>query len=219
MGRAGVGVGRKVAGPAAVAMSSEPLGRKDVGDGRQTVGGLGGGDVMDVSGVGEVGGLVGDVAGQGDGVMATGEGGMERGRLDDPLVRKLLVRRRDDGEARRWFPSGRGRLEPTEGMSVAGLGRRRRRRRLSLARLGRSLEARLDDVTLLIADGDAPLQLLAHGGIVGGEARGETGQSDVVHDQATAVPRRRQGVGRRAAGQGLIGHGPFGEVELSRSMA
>jgi hypothetical protein len=80
---------------------------KDVADGRQAVVGLVSRHMVDVRSARQVGGLVGDVTSQGCRVLAASETVAEGSRLDDPLVGKLLVGRRNNGKAGRGLVSAR----------------------------------------------------------------------------------------------------------------
>lgn len=74
---------------------------KNIGDGRQAVVRLIGRDMMNVRSPCEVRRLVGDVARQRVRVVSPCERLAERGRLNHSLVGELLVRRRDNAQARR----------------------------------------------------------------------------------------------------------------------
>lgn len=102
--------------------------------------------------------------------MAAGEGLVERRGLDDALVGELLVRGRDDAEPGGSFAArGAGGFHGAEGSGAGHLfgavdGR--------VAGAGGLLEPRFDDVALLLSDGDAALELLAHCGVLRHEAGG-----------------------------------------------
>lgn len=140
---------------------------------------------------------------------------VQRRRLDDALVGELLVRGRDDGQSGGRFAARcPGGFHGSEGAGAGHLlgavdGR--------VAGAGGLLQPRLDDVTLLLADGDAALELLAHCGVLGHEAGGEAGEPDVLDGEAAGFARgeRRGAFLVRVGGARVV----LGEVEFARPVA
>lgn len=77
---------------------------EDIGDRRQTVHRLVRRDVVDVGGVGEVGGLVGDVPGERMRLVTAGEGLIKRSGLDHAFMGELLVGWGYDAQSWRGLP-------------------------------------------------------------------------------------------------------------------
>ena len=151
-------------GRGTIAGDPQPLVGEDVLDRRQPVLRLHGGRGVDVRGVGEVGRRIGRVARWGVGLMAAGEGLVQGRGLDDALVGKLFVRGWYDGKAGRWpFLRCHGRLQTSKRRPIRTVA-------AALGRLCVLLQPRLDDVSLLVANGDASLQLLSHARILRLEA-------------------------------------------------
>jgi hypothetical protein len=104
-------------------------------------------------------------------------------RLNYSLVGKLFVRRCDDAQS--WgglsFRSHGG--FPSEAAKISLFGTFRWR----IAWLGRLLQARLDELSLLFSDRYTSLQLLPHGRILCDETWGETGQSHVLDSQSCGI--------------------------------
>ena len=100
MGGVGIGVGvEKAIAVGVVPVNAERLSSEDVRDRWQTIIRLCSQDMMDVGGIGKVGGLVGNMAGHWIGLVSAGEALIERGRLDHSFICKLFVGRRNDREA------------------------------------------------------------------------------------------------------------------------
>lgn len=162
-----------------IALAAQGVGTEDVGERGQTVVGLRGWQLVHVRGCAQGRALVDHMAGQWLGLVAAGEGLVERGGLDDSLVGKLGGGRGHDGEA--------------GGSALAGLGHPHGLGGLHAVRagvLGGSLHALFDDGALLVPDGEAALQLLAHDGIVGLEAGRQAGQTDVLERGGHGPSRR-----------------------------
>jgi hypothetical protein len=126
--------------------------------------------VVDVRGLRQVGWAVGELPRRRGIAAEAGEGLVDGRRLDDPVVGKLLSSRRGDGEAGRRSFSARG---------LWGLDGPSKGTRLTVAggvvfragSLAAVLLARLDDLPLALSDVQTALELLAHGGVLGVEAR------------------------------------------------
>lgn len=175
---------------------------ENVGEGGQTVGRLRRGNVVDVGGLTQSAGAV----------MLDGSGG--EGMFPRPQSRERLVHRRglDDPVLRREGRGGRGRDGEARGGAFAAGGRGGR------GAPGFASAAFLpggDDLALLVSDAEAALELLAHAGVVGLEARGEAGEADVMDGEAGGVAGG-EGPGGGAGGLwavvGEVGAGG-GEVE------
>lgn len=156
-----------------------------VSDGRQSVGRLGGWHVVDMRGVGQLRRAVLDVPGQRVGVVDAAERLAQGRRLNHPLVGEVLVRGSNNRQARRRLvPARHSRRLGSEAVVFLLVCR-------AVALRGLLLQAGLDEVSLLLADRDAPLDLLPHDGILGHETRRQTGQADLLNAQCTVA--RRQG--------------------------
>lgn len=191
---------------ARVGVAGEAL-AEDVGDGRQAVVGLVGSDVVDVRRRGEVGGLVGDVPGQGVGGVAAGEGLAERCGLDDAFVGELLVRGSHDAKPGRCaaLPREAGRLcckgTVLELVAAVTLGR------LLLSPL-------LNDLLLMLPNVHAALDVLLHDGVPRHKARRQAREADLL-DAESAVPCS-QGSPRSA---GSATDRVLGQVQFPRAVA
>lgn len=177
---------------------------EDVRDWGQTVVRLGGRGVVDLRRRGrqKLRRLAEVVAVGRRGLMpAAGKGLVERRRLDYPLVGELRGGGRHDGQAGGGCLHLRRRFR-LEQVGFGGL------RAVGAFPLGGFLQARLDDGALLVPDGDAALQLLAHGRVLGLEAGRQTCQADVLDGQVALAG------GLRGAGGGCGGR----EIQLSRAM-
>lgn len=184
-GRLLVGV-RRVAGAVCVEVtgSSQRL-REDVSDRGKPVAGLLCRNVVDVGGLGEIGGSVCELPGGRHVVAETSEGLVNGGRLNHPLVGKLNVRGRGNGKAwRRLLPAGGvGSLQrPAKGAGIL----------LPRIFVGRTLSAvllaGLDDLPLPFPDVHTPLKLFAHRGIVCVEAWRQAGEAEVLAGGKTSGP-------------------------------
>lgn len=115
----------------------------------------------------------------------SGEGLIERSRLDNTLVGELLVRRRIDRQTgRRAFPARCAR-RLAGGLEQVAFG-------ISRCVVSCDLVAFLacfNDSALLLPNVHAPLQLLAHVGIMSVEARRKAGETKLLQDQSSAFFR------------------------------
>lgn len=160
----------------------------NIGDRWQAVVGLICRYMVDVRGAGKVRGLVRDVPCQGVRVVSAGECLSERRGLDDALVGKLLVRRRNNGQAGLIPTRQAGRLGD-EVVAVVVL----RTVDGSIASLSRLLlQPRFDNVPLLFPHGHAALELLLHDRVLRHKAGREAGQANLLDAQATAFARRER---------------------------
>lgn len=150
VGGVGVGIGSILTLPP---LDAETIGSKDVRDWGQSVARLRGRDVVDVRGVGEVGRLVGHMAGHGLWLMPAGEALIERCGLDDSFVGELLMGGGHNGQSIwRPFLGSRGRFQARTKRIVCGASIA-----IRIGRFGCFLQPRLDDVPLLVPDRDASL--------------------------------------------------------------
>lgn len=185
MGRRGRRVpGRRQRRPCAVLggveVVSRGLGRwgealaEHIMDGWQAIICLISGDVVDVGGVGELRGLVGNVPRQRVRVVHAGEGLVEGSRLYHALTSKMLVGRRDDGKA--WGCL----VPPRHARSFGG--------KVVLVNwavaLGRLLlQSRFNDVALLLAHRHATLKLFLHNGVLSDEARRQARDANLLYPE------------------------------------
>lgn len=100
-------------------------------------------------------------------VAQAGKRLINRGRLDDTLIGKLLVRGRGNGESRRRPLSSGARGCVHTALERVGL---RSRWLILLRGLSPILLALLNDLSLPFPHVNAPLQLLPHSGVLGVEA-------------------------------------------------
>lgn len=132
----------------------------------------------------------------------TREGLVYRRRLDYTVARESLMRGRRDGETRWWpLPAGGGRsldcASKGTNLGVPGVFH------LGWSALA-ALLARFDDLPLTLSYIQAPLQLLAHAGVLGVEAGREAGHADIVQVGA-ALARGPSGEGTGGVHDVVVG--------------
>lgn len=133
----------------------------------------------------------------------TGKGLVEGSGLDDAVIGKGLVRRRSNRQSgRRALAAGRlGRLDgASKGTNLcawAGL--------VCVCRAALAvLLACFDNLPLALSYIEASLELLAHGGVLGVEARRQAGEADIV-EVGGALARRACGEGARRVDNVVVG--------------
>lgn len=166
--------------------------REDVIDGGQAVAGLRGRDVVNVR-LAAVAWLGRNVARQRCWVVAAGEAVAEWRRLNHALVSKMLMGRRNNGEARRGTSAMR-RQSRRLGRKLIGAVTIR----MGTVALCRLLQTSFDNVALLFTNAQAALELLLHDRVLRDKARGQAGQANLLDSETISSGQRKSRGGRVA---------------------
>ena len=188
-----------------LAMTAESFVGENIGNRRQSILRLDHWCMMDVRGI------VGGVPCQVRWLMAARKSLVEWSGLDDPLIRKLFVRRRNDGETRRGsLPGCHGSLQASAGKCML----------LPVASAVRTfcilLQPCFDYLSLMLSYLDASLQLFLHARVLSLETGREAGQADVLHAKVGTVSGQGRRWPRRARLRIIVARG---QIQLARTVS
>jgi len=133
---------------------------------------------VDMRSTRQVGWLVGDMSSHRSRVLSSSEAVTKRRRLNDSLIGELLMRRSNDGEARRCLVSSRHARRLGSKLRVVFVG--------SVSLGGLLVKSGFDDMSLLFSNRHASLQLLLHDRILRDKAGRKAGNANFLNSQAVS---------------------------------